>query len=252
MARLTLEALLAHVIDYAGLFPPSSLPLDEAVGNYRKYKDGNFGWMLGRFVVDESRIDAIPPELDGQLAVLAGHDHARATVIEAKCVVAASKPVYCEVGLKQLSAATDAGCFAKLRTGGITPDAIPSAEGLAAFICACAQIHLPFKATAGLHHPIRSVRDLTNEPDSPRALMHGFINVLLASAVAWQGADRETVRNLLEETEPTAFRFEGDVRWRGERLCFEDVLSARRNFIHSFGSCSFTEPVDDLKGLGWL
>src|SRR3954468_24676088 len=189
MARLTLEALFAHVIDYAGLFPPSSLPVDDAVENYREYKRGAFGWMLGRFVVDERRLDAIPREFDRHLAVLAEHDHERAAAIETKTVVTASKPVYCEIGMEQLSAVAEAGSFAKVRTGGITPDAIPSSEALAKFIHACARRHLPFKATAGLHHPIRSAQALTEEPDSPRALMHGFLNVLLASALAWNGAD---------------------------------------------------------------
>jgi hypothetical protein len=252
MARLTLEALFAHVLDYAGLFPPSSLPVDDAVENYREYKRGAFGWILGRFVVDERRLDAIPRELDRHLAVLAEHDHERAAAIETKTVVTAAKPVYCEVGMERLSAVAEAGSFAKVRTGGITPDAIPSSEALATFIHACARRHLPFKATAGLHHSIRSVQALTEEPDSPRALMHGFLNLLLASTLAWHGADIETVQSVLEETDQSAFRFAGEVRWRDERLRFEDILSARRNFIHSFGSCSFTGPVDDLKRLGWL
>src|SRR4051794_11667908 len=161
MARLTLEALFAHVIDYAGLFPPSSLPVNDAVENYREYKGGAFGWMLGRFVVDEGRLDAIPPDLDRHLAVLAEHDHARATAVEAKSVVTASKPVYCEVAIEQLDLVADAGSFAKVRTGGITPGAIPSSEALATFIHACARLRLPFKATAGLHHSIRSVQALT-------------------------------------------------------------------------------------------
>src|SRR3954466_16148905 len=155
MARSTLEALLGHVIDYAGLFPPSSLPLNEAVENYRKYRDGTFAWMLGRFVVDERMAHQIPPELDGHLAVLTENDHPRAAAIESRKVVQASRPVYCEVAIEELDAVSQAGCFAKVRTGGVTPDAIPSAETLARFIHECARRRLAFKATAGLHHAIR-------------------------------------------------------------------------------------------------
>jgi hypothetical protein len=252
MAGLTLEALLARSIDYAGLFPPSSLAVDEAVKNYRTYKRGAFAWMLARFVVDERRMETIPQDFEGQLAVVTEHDHPRAAVIETKSVLAAAKPVYCEFPVERLDEVAEAGAFAKIRTGGITPDAIPSSDAVATYIHACASRRLPFKATAGLHHPIRSVQALTDDPDSPRTLMHGFINVLLAGAFAWRGAGVQTVRTVLEETDAAAFRFEGDLHWRGERLRFEDVVSARRKFIHSFGSCSFTGPIADLKHMGWL
>ncbi|MFL6450011.1 MAG: hypothetical protein ACJ746_20370 [Bryobacteraceae bacterium] len=252
MARPALEALLEHVIDYAGLFPPASLPLNEALENYGKYRAGSFGWMLGRFVVDERRIHQIPPELDAHLAVLAEHDHPRAAAIESRTIVKASKPVYREVGIEQFDAVSETGCFAKVRTGGVTPDAIPDAETLTEFIHECARRRLPFKATAGLHHPIRSVQRLTDKPDSVRALTHGFVNVLLAAALAWRGADRLAVQCLLEEADPAAFRIENDAQWHSECLRREDIISARQNFMHSFGSCSFNDPVNDLKRLAWL
>ncbi|MFX4589154.1 hypothetical protein ABTB15_19430, partial [Acinetobacter baumannii] len=82
-----------------------------------------------------------------------------------------------------------ANCYAKIRTGGIKPEAIPSPTEVAAFIKACAKLQLAFKATAGLHHPIRAVRALTYDQDAPRAVMHGFINVLMAAAFAWSGEE---------------------------------------------------------------
>jgi hypothetical protein len=252
MARLTLEALLAHTIDYAGIFPPASLPLEEAVANYREYKAGRFAWMLGRFVVDKARLDAIPTDLDGNLAVLAENDDPRAAAIETRHVLTATKPVYCEVPLEQLDAVAQCGSFAKIRTGGVTAEAIPSSETLAAFIHACAHRRLAFKATAGLHHPIRSMQPLTCASSGPHALMHGFINVLFGAAAAWHGAPVATLREILDETDASAFRFEGEARWRDTRLRFEDVLSARRHFVHSFGSCSFADPIHDLEQLGWL
>ena len=53
----SLRALLEEVIDYAGLFPPSQLSMQEAVVNYAAYRSGELGWMLGRFVVPTARLD---------------------------------------------------------------------------------------------------------------------------------------------------------------------------------------------------
>jgi hypothetical protein len=55
---------------------------------------------------------------------------------------------------------------AKIRTGGVTADVIPSVEQIAEFLAACAEANVPFKATAGLHHPLRSVQQLRYEPGS--------------------------------------------------------------------------------------
>ena len=125
MARLTIEALLGRSIDYAGLFPPASLSLEGAVTQFRGYRAGAFGFLLGRFIVAEKDLDAIPPDLDGHLAVLSERDCARASVIETKSVRLLSKPTYCEVPIELLPAVAEAASFAKVRTGGVLPDAIP-------------------------------------------------------------------------------------------------------------------------------
>jgi len=112
---------------------------------------------------------------------------------------------------------------------------------------------VPFKATAGLHHPIRSMRALTYAGDSPRATMHGFLNVFCAAALAWHGLGEGTVSELLEETDPAALEFdEAGFAWKGHRLDTSQIQTARREFAHSFGSCSFEEPVADLRELGLL
>lgn len=51
------RALLAGIIDYAGLFPPSQVSMAEAVLNYATYKSSNYNWLLGRFVLPASRLD---------------------------------------------------------------------------------------------------------------------------------------------------------------------------------------------------
>ncbi len=145
------------------------------------------------------------------------------------------------------------GAFAKVRTGGVTADAFPSSQNLARFIAACAEEDVAFKATAGLHHPLRSVNRLTYQPDSASAMMHGFLNVFLAAAFAQNGLVTEQLTEILEETSPEAFRFEeGYVYWKDEMLVVGHLRNARHLFSISFGSCSFTEPIEDLQRLQLL
>ncbi len=73
------------------------------------------------------------------------------------------------------------GC-AKLRAGGVVEEAFPAVEQIAGFIARCAELGVPFKATAGLHHPLRCIRPLTYEPHSREAPMHGFLNLFTAAA----------------------------------------------------------------------
>jgi hypothetical protein len=54
-ARLLLEGLF----DYAGLFPPAELSLEEAVERYAAYRQGGDAWMLGRFVVPVASLEAL-------------------------------------------------------------------------------------------------------------------------------------------------------------------------------------------------
>lgn len=141
---------------------------------------------------------------------------------------------------------------AKVRTGGIAAAAFPTAGEVARFIVACTKAGVPFKATAGLHHPLRGEFRLTYEPGSPSGTMFGFLNVFLAAALARTGADERDVAALLEERDAAAFAFAEDgVRWRRHHLS-ADVLRAARDAAVSFGSCSFREPVDDLTALGLL
>jgi hypothetical protein len=245
-----LRALLWNAIDYAGVFPPASLPLAAAVANYQQYQQSEHSWILGRLVVAFAQVKDVPETLDGHLSVLTNADHSRASVIEARMVVATSKPTYCEVRLDELDEVSRIGSFAKIRTGGVVPESIPSLESVADFLRACVARKLAFKATAGLHHPIRSQQALTYQQDSLRAPMHGFIHLLLAAAFAWHGETQ--IELILSETDAGAFRFDDKAHWRNRSLRREQVESARVEFVHGFGSCSFAEPVAELQSLGWL
>ena len=245
-----LAALLERLIDYAGTFPPATLACHAAVANYAQYRHETHAWMLRWLVVSAADVDRVPKELDGCLSVLGDADHPRAAVIESMRVVAAARPVYCEVPLSELDEVRRAGCFAKVRTGGVKPEAIPGVEEVATFIRACAERRLAFKATAGLHHSVRAEYALTYEADAPRAVMHGFLNVFLAAAFAWHG--RGGIEPVLAETDAAAFRFDDRAHWRDWSLDAAQVREARTQFAHAFGSCSFEEPVRDLEALGLL
>src|SRR5262249_6185331 len=167
-----------------------------------------------------------------------------------KRVVRAGRPTYCEVPIRDLDAVQRAGGFAKLRTGGVKPELIPTAGDVAAFLVACAARRLPFKAPAGVHHPVRAPHPLTFGGDAARAVMYGFLNVFLAAAFAWHG--EPDVEAVLAETDPAAFHFDERARWRDRSLDAGQVREARLGFAHSFGSCSFEEPVRGLEAVGLL
>jgi hypothetical protein len=254
MARVpaALRALLTETIDYAGLFPPAALPLAIVEERYRGFRASPEAWMLNRLVLPMAKLAEAKLEKDWRVSLLADRDPGplppQVETIESKAPGPFALPTYFELPLDQVQ-----NGFAKVRTGGLTAEAIPSAEELATFVCAAAARRIPFKATAGLHHPLRSVRPLTYAVDSPRAAMHGFLNVFAAAALAWHGMDDGHVVQLLEERDPAALRFsDDDLLWNAHRVTTEQIAEARREFAHSFGSCSFEEPVTELRGLGLL
>jgi hypothetical protein len=122
---------------------------------------------------------------------------------------------------------------------------------VARFLAACVEARVPFKATAGLHHPIRGEHALTYAPDSARATMHGFLNVFIGAAWLSAGGDEGTAREMLEERNPSAFLIDdAGVMWRTHRLRPDQLARVRTAGMMSFGSCSFREPLDDLSALG--
>ncbi|HKC81845.1 MAG TPA: hypothetical protein VKB91_11670, partial [Gemmatimonadaceae bacterium] len=163
--------------------------------------------------------------------------------------------VYFEIPIKGdvsplVKAIARAGARAKVRTGGVTPESIPPGAEVVAFISACKREGVAFKATAGLHHPIRGSYRLTYEPNSPAGAMYGFLNVFVASALIYSGANKETAIAALEESDPSAFVFEDDaIVWRDRRITTDQIEASRRGFSTSFGSCSFREPVDELAAI---
>jgi hypothetical protein len=230
---------LAGLIDHAPLFPPASMDMPAAVETDTRARAGEHAWMLARFVCPASRLPDLEAELGGAQppavsAVLDGGDWAT-SALPVEAVELVGPPdfeppgveVFCEVPFDDdwrdtLAAVAAAGGKAKLRCGG---QRVPSVEEVAAFFAAARDLELPFKATAGLHHPVRSERE------------HGFLNFLTAADRAAAGADEAELRAILASTDASELG---------------TGSAAGRALFVSIGSCSFAEPVEDLQALGLL
>ena len=253
-----LHTLVAGLIDYAGLFPPAELEMAEAQRKYASYAAGEHAWVLGRFIVPAAQLDEVEPSWKCSVIGIPTRvvDSCEIKVPTARELPSVPPGV---IAYYELPIAEDPAPLAgtraraKIRTGGLTPDAFPSSAALARFLARCAAARVPFKATAGLHHPLRSIQRCTYDAESPTALMHGFVNVFLAAAHLWHGGTEAAAVATLEEQSAGTFAWDdGGVAWHGQRLTVEQVRTAREQFAISFGSCSFEEPLHDLRQLGWL
>lgn len=290
-----LRTLTDGLIDYAGLFPPAALEMEQAVRNYDIYKHGEHRRMLGRFIVPAQRLaeferaasvrldeDPDPWHLsllgsgeasaDAELLGSFNSRHGGGALIDAVETrwpesgdIDSLRGTFRDITLyvevphdspdtgDRIESLRRAGVRAKIRTGGVTPDAFPDAAAVVDFISACVDRRVPLKATAGLHHPLRCRAPLTYETDSPTGLMHGFVNLFLAAAFLYERHPREDVVGLLSEQDPEAFRFRDDsIYWRDHEVLASVLAEVRRTVVISFGSCSFEEPVNDLRALGWI
>lgn len=159
--------------------------------------------------------------------------------------------------LPMVEAIAACGRRAKMRTGGVAPEAFPTSEQIAHFLTACAHTGVVAKATAGLHHPLRDVFRLTYEENSPKSLMFGYLNVFLATALVGSGAPTKDVVAMLEERNASHITFdEAHCYWSGGSKAYAldraFLAQMRDRGLVSFGSCSFTEPVTETRALGWL
>lgn len=293
----SVRALLTEIIDYAGLFPPAQVSMPEAVINYVTYRNSNYNWMLGRFVVPVARLGeflesadnfiSMDPGRSWHLSVLAGEDvhqtirqiedfnrqNAPGVVCDALEIHASTESkiintvnalppnltTYFEIPNDErlpdlVSALAINGQRAKIRTGGTTPEAFPPVRAIIRFIRTCLAANVPFKATAGLHHPLRCYKPLTYEPDAPEGIMNGFLNLFLATGFARYGFKPALLEEIMEDEFEESYDFEDTgVWWRREHFLNNSQLKrAREQNIISFGSCSFEEPIADLREIGLL
>ena len=238
--------LFARLIDHAPTFPPASLPLAEGLAEHRRVRDSGAGWLVNRFVCPGSKVAELGDEplrlsviIDsGQLpAVDARIEAVEAAGLDPELLIDAAPEVYCELPLRgelwfRILRLSELGLRAKVRCGG---SSLPSIAALAQLVQECRRQKVPFKATAGLHHPVRANGE------------HGFLN-LLAAAV-FEGEEEEA---LAEENE-AAFAVTAEAfTWRDRSATPEEVARVRQDLFVSFGSCSVQDPINGLEALGMV
>lgn len=309
--KTSIQAFLSRLIDYAGLFPPASLPLETSIRNYITYQTCKDSWMLGRFIIPAVQLDRLAPYIslfskdqplsisaigrrsDNAAACLKGlyddlekiislrHNHGDVIKIgvfemplppvspvrdlletiavetakyNLQTFCEATVPVDADWGdhmIETLDAIAahnkDSGTILgfKLRTGGITADAFPTPEQVAAVLIGCRDRNIALKFTAGLHHPIRMYRDEVN------AQMHGFLNVFTAGLLAnVHNLDVWKTAEILADESPASFSFtDQGLAWRNLTVPVSEMIRLRESALCSYGSCSFDEPRDDLRML---
>ncbi|MEZ4387393.1 MAG: hypothetical protein R3D98_07395 [Candidatus Krumholzibacteriia bacterium] len=125
---------------------------------------------------------------------------------------------------------------------------MPSAERIADVLVAARGHAVPLKFTAGLHHPVRGMDHTGQVP------MHGFLNVYGAALLGHaHGLTAAELLPVLLETDPTAFRLDASVlAWRDRMVPGDRLAGLRERLVGGFGSCSFNEPVTDLRSLALL
>ncbi len=278
-----IDSLLAGLMDYAGLYPPANLDMRCAVKNYFTYKRGKHAHALGRFIVDVLRIDElravagdrlcdmrlsaiasapssmdmISAFIDGRVPIEAVELKAASTAEIQRLAASPNIETYIEIPMGATCSAlleifAAAGARVKLRMGGVVADAFPSAAAVAEMLAALHRHGLAFKATAGLHHPLRSRHPFTYAPDSPTGTMHGFINLFCAAALMHFGGNIAEATTILDEQDPLAWSLTPDaIKWRSRTWSAEHIAEVRKQFV-GIGSCSFEEPIGELETLGWL
>jgi len=290
----------AAIVDYAGVFPPASLSVADAVAGYRTARAAPESWVAGRFLIRTSQLQDLGEEATATMqpgeepwevsavfdseataaASLASDFH---TEMEPAMTVAAAEALVSDVspsgiatlfatigsinpdvvGFLEVSRMGDVEAQirtigsviqesgrtggTKLRCGGVTADLFPSPREVALFIGTAVNEGVPFKATAGLHQPYRHF------DESLGICRHGFINILMATTAATEGASLATLTEIISETDPDTFGLSAAfARWGDLRFPGSTLRRVRQNLFVAYGSCDFEEPVEALRTLGQL
>lgn len=307
-------AFLNGLIDDAGLFPPASLSMEDAVSAHRASRKGENGWMLSRFICPASGLPKLAKNLaakeelswrasvilDGAIeerwleGAIADLSAAREFTSEAPRGVTVEllegllPPTADIASVRKLTEAVDSSELphpvtpflevprdadlphaldviaqvrdelgdgsvcrppgAKLRCGGASADLFPTPARVASFVHHCNRLGIPFKATAGLHHPFRHVDTATG------FTRHGFVNLVGAAVLASaHGLEERNLEDIVADEGPDSFSLTPDAfSWRDHKASASQIADAREKLFISYGSCSFDEPIEDLMALGIL
>ncbi len=260
-----MTVLFDRFFDDAAIFPPGNAAMDEAVRAHVAALDSPLARHVGPFVCSASRLTAlgdalatvgvdtldlalVTPAGSAVAAIAAADDDSRLRLravevsdtqpgdllpnVPEGTLLLVERPATPPFDLPPDAAL-------KLRTGGETADAFPDDAGLAAALTDALEQDLRFKLTAGLHHAVRHTDPATGFEHQ------GFLNVVLAVHAILSGSRDDVAAAILAERDASmvaAEIAELDEAARGQV----------RSRFQSFGTCSITEPIDDLRGLGLL
>ena len=325
-----LYPFLSEIVDYAGLYPPASLSLQDSFDKYIEHSASNESWMLSKFVVGTNLLHDLSALINNREEspnpfhiTLVGapssdlHEfksvvsntvaQIREVIKESDKVIeissleikmpttidysegsseldeaisfsvdqmntAAELPhqIFFEIpgfdfnpektrslikaisnhndGLEDKSQENYSFSGFKIRCGGVEAFQFPPIEYLAFSIVESEKYNVPVKFTAGLHHPVRHYND------SVSTKMHGFLNVFGAALLHYSsGLEESELSDILSDEDPESFSFsDTDFSWKGHSVKQQEIHMLRTLSVTSFGSCSFDDPVEDLKELTLL
>ena len=262
--------LLRRLIDYAGMYPPESLGLEEAISTYLRHRRGAHEWMLGPFLCPSSVLHDLEWLLGGDpipVGVVFDQPAEDAFASIAASALSIQQVETTDLAIEHLLRELDASLTfwleaepsrvhtvagrnpgrrigVKIRCGGSTPADFPTPVALASGMHETFERGLPLKATAGLHHPWRHFSAEVG------AWRHGFLNLAAAAAALVGTGDLNQVEEILSIEQPGVLS--GHHLRVGEHEFSPADLRSARVFFRSYGSCSFDEPVEDLEAMGSL
>ncbi|NKZ09147.1 hypothetical protein [Actinomadura latina] len=268
-----IPAFALGLCDDAAVFPPGLAPLAGAVPAHRAHRAAPYAGLVGPLVVPATALDELYPLLAGEpldVSVTApgGPCQAAKALLTAadlpitvrglevavpagmqpdeffRLLGRATVPVYVEIPRDDRRPAMIAEVAArrhraKFRTGGVKAHLYPDPDELATGIKAVVDARVPFKATAGLHHPVRNTDPETGFHQ------HGFLNLLLATDAALRGRPVPELAAILADRDAPS------ITSRVSSLGEARTIAARGRFV-SFGTCSITDPLNELADLGLL
>ncbi|NKQ54631.1 hypothetical protein HFP15_17250 [Amycolatopsis sp. K13G38] len=257
-----IPALYKGLLDDAAVFPPGLMPLADAVPAHARHLAAPYADIVGPLVLAAPALADLG-DVDVELSVtLPGGPAQLPEVLERAgkrlrgleiavpgemspreffaALVPADVPVFVEVPRDErrpevIALCAEHGHQAKFRTGGVKAELYPDEAELAAAVRAVVDAGVPFKATAGLHHAIRNTDPATGFEQ------HGYLNLMLATAAALDGADEARLAGILSERDGAAIA--------RDMSTMDSPVRAR---FRSFGTCSITEPLTELVALGLL
>ncbi|MEV1004692.1 hypothetical protein [Nonomuraea sp. NPDC050202] len=249
--------LYTALVDDAGLFPPTSLHMDEALKRNRRDLERGSEVLTHRFLCPASRLERLRgmdyrPRRIGLIAdtsTLPDWGDLPVDYVEMRLPPDTSVEelagrlelrdgvrLFAEVPPRKMAVDVPDGVGLKVRCGGTTAEAFPPVEHLGQFIRSCAESGIPFKASAGLHHAVRHF-----DP-SLGVDRHGFLNLLLGVCEAVEGRDPAPVLRTTDVGHLV----------RMANAVQEDTARRARQLLVSYGSCNTSAPIDDLRTLGLI